>query len=132
MFEPFEFETAFVRGSGVAPAGWEESFPGTFVQSENLLHVSVVLQQGIEGVPADFAMDNMSGVLGGEPVELPDLVVDGRTWRHIRVDVPGSVVDMFAADSGGDALLVLFQNAPGDRSRALEVLTEPILAAFDL
>ncbi len=129
-FEPFSYDSAFVSGSGVAPVGWEPGAEGSFVNSDNLLHLSVILQQAVVGVPADFLVESLSLVLGTEPVELPPVEAGGRSWGHWEAVIPGSVIDAYVVDDDGTTLLVLFQHAPADRDRALEVLTDPILSAF--
>ncbi|MGI9621953.1 MAG: alpha/beta hydrolase [Acidimicrobiales bacterium] len=129
-FEAFDYSAAFVSGTGVAPVGWDQSLPGTFVNSENFLHLSVIVQQAVEDLSSEFLVQNMLGILGEEATTEADEVVGGDTWSHHRIDIPGSIVDMFTRDDGDGALLVLFQHAPSDREAALLALTQPILAAF--
>ena len=129
-FESFSYDSVFVSGSGVAPVGWEPGAEGSFVNSDNLLHLSVILQQAVAGVPAEFLVESLSLVLGTDPVELGPVDVGGVAWGHWEATIPGSIVDMFVLDDDGTTLLVLFQHAPADRGRALDVLTTPILSAF--
>ena len=129
-FEDFSYDGVFASGSGVAPVGWEDAGDGTFVRSDNLLHLSVLLQQAIVGVPPDFLVESLSEILGAAPTQLDDIGAGGRLWSHWESRIPGSMIDIFAVDDDGTTLLVLFQHAPSDRDRALEVLVDPILSAF--
>ena len=70
-FEPFSYDEFLVSGRGVAPVGWEAGSEGSFVQADNLLHLSVLLQQAVDGVPPDFLVASLADILGGDPVELP-------------------------------------------------------------
>ena len=129
-FEDFTYEEFFASGSGVAPVGWEDGGDGTFIRSDNLLHLSVLLQQAIVGVPPDFLVESLADVLGAEPTSLPDVQAGDKTWSHWSSPIPGSIIDIFAVDDDGATLLVLFQHAPADRDAALAALRDPILAAF--
>ena len=129
-FEAFSYEDFFGSGSGVAPVEWEAGGDGTFIRSDNLLHLSVLLQQSVVGVPPDFLVENLSDILGAQPNQLADIEAGGKAWAHWESRIPGSVVDIFAVDDDGTTLFVLFQHAPDDRDRALEVLVDPILSAF--
>ncbi len=128
-FEPFAYDQGVVSGSGVVPVGWEAGSEGAFVLSDNSLHVSVILQQAIEGIPPQLLVSSISGVLGADPIELGPTDTGGRTWSHHEIPIPGSIVDLFITEDGDSTLLVLFQHAPIDRAAALDVLTDPILSA---
>lgn len=129
-FESFSYETVFASGQGVAPVGWEAGGDGTFIRSDNLLHLSVLLQQAVAGIPPDFLVGNLADILGTAPSELPSIDAGGKSWSHWEARIPGSLLDIFAVDDDGTTLLVLFQHAPADRDQALATLVEPILSAF--
>ncbi len=129
-FEPFSVDQAFFSASGVAPVGWESLGDGTFVQGDNALHVSVILQQVVSGLPPSVFVDNVAATLDAEPVELAPVTVGDRTWSHHELVVPSGVIDLFAVDDDGETHLVLFQHAPADRDAALAALSQPILSAI--
>ena len=114
----------------MAPVGWEDGGDGTFIRSDNLLHLSVLLQQAVAGIPPAFLVDNLGDVLGAAPAELPPISAGGKSWGHWEARIPGSVLDIFAVEDGGSTLLVLFQHAPADRDAALAALVTPILSDF--
>ena len=129
-FDSFSYEGTFASGQGVAPVGWEDGGDGTFIRSDNLLHLSVLLQQAVAGIPPAFLVDNLGDVLGAAPAELPPISAGGKSWGHWEARIPGSVLDIFAVEDGGSTLLVLFQHAPADRDAALAALVTPILSDF--
>ncbi len=129
-FEPFSIDLVFFSASGVAPVGWRNLGDGSFVLGDNVLHVSVILQQVVEGLPPDLFVDNIGATLGAEPVELDPVTVAGRTWDHLELGIPGGVIDVFTLEEDDLTHLALFQHAPDDRAAALEALTEPILTAL--
>lgn len=129
-FEDFSYEDVFASGQGVAPVGWEAGGDGTFIRSDNLLHLSVLLQQAVAGIPPDFLVGNLADILGAAPTELAPIDAGGKSWSHWEARIPGSVLDIFAVEDDGATLLVLFQHAPADRDEALAALVAPILSAF--
>lgn len=129
-FEEFSYDDVFASGRGVAPVGWEAGGDGTFIRSDNLLHLSVLLQQAVAGMPPDFLVGSLGDILGAAPSELPSVEAGGKSWSHWEARIPGSLLDIFATDDDGTTLLVLFQHAPADRDQALDVLVDPILSAF--
>ena len=129
-FEPFQYETALFSATGVAPTGWDSGGDGTFVEADSALHVSVILQQAVEGEIGDLLVQNVSSFLGFDPVELDVIEAGGSRWRHLEAPTPGSVIDMFVAERDGATLFVLLQHAPADRDAALDALRAPLLEAM--
>lgn len=129
-FEPFEYDAGFYSASGVAPVGWESDDAGTFVQGDNSLHVSVIVQQVVAGDVGDLLADTLGDVLGVDPVEGDTREVGGTTFRQFEADTPGSIIDMFIGARDGETLLLLLQHAPADHDAALEALVAPLLEAL--
>ncbi|MFV2039391.1 MAG: alpha/beta fold hydrolase [Acidimicrobiales bacterium] len=129
-FEPFSYDVGVFSASGLAPVGWDDLGEGAFANTENLLHTSIVLQQGFTNIPADVLLSNVGAFLDTELIQLDDLAAGGRTWSRREGSVPGSILDIFVTMDGNDTFFVLFQNSPADRDAAMAVLLDPILSAI--
>jgi hypothetical protein len=128
-FEPFSYDSGLFSASGVAPVGWDAGPDGSFTRQDNLLASSAVLQQVIDGEVADLLVDQL-GALGDDP-ELEDtFTLDGRVWSRYEIIVPGSIIDIYIAESEGATLFVVLQHPADLRDEAVEALAEPILEAI--
>lgn len=128
-FEPFSYESGIFSASGVAPVGWEAGPDGSFTRQDNLLTSSAVLQQVIDGEVADLLVDQL-GMLGDEPELIDTFTLDSRIWSRYEIAVPGSIIDVYVAESDGTTLFVVLQHPPEVRDAAVDALVEPILTAI--
>lgn len=128
-FEPFSYDSGLFSASGVAPVGWEAGPDGSFTRQDNLLASSAVLQQVIDGEVAELLVDQLA-TLGDEPELIDTFTLEGRVWSRHEIDVPGSIIDIYVAESDGATLFVVLQHPPEVRDDAVEALAEPILEAI--
>lgn len=129
-FEPFSYDAGIVSASGLAPVGWDDFGEGTYANTDNLLHSSVVVQQVFGDIPTQALLSSVEDFLGAELVELDGLDVGGRAWSRREGQAFGSVFDVLIATEDGATFFVLFENSPSDRDRAVAALLDPILSAI--
>ncbi len=128
-FEPFSYDSGLFSATGVIPVGWNAGPDGSFSRQDNLVASSAVLQQVIDGEVADLLVEQLS-LLGDDPELIDTVPVDGRLWSRYEVVVPGSIIDVFVAESDGSTLFVVLQHPPDLRDDAVAALVEPILEAL--
>jgi pimeloyl-ACP methyl ester carboxylesterase len=109
------FTSEILGISGVAPAGWEEEWPGIYVRSA--LGLVLILQQAIPGIGADDYLQLLADQLGLDGVleSVGSRQANDFNWSLYEVEFEGLVLDLAIAESDGTSYLVLLQAIAGER-----------------
>lgn len=128
-FEPFSYDSGLFSARGVAPVGWDAGPDGSFIRQDNLLASSAILQQVVDGEVAEPLVAQL-GAFGDEPELIDTLTIGTRVWSRYELTVPGSIIDVYVAESDGVTLFVVLQHPPALRRAAVAALGVPILEAI--
>lgn len=129
VFVPFEDETLALQG--VAPEGWQNPQPGTFIRAGSELDNTALLMQPIplplEAFPG-FIQQNFS--LETPPEMAAEYTANAQDWQLYTVEVQGMGVDFAVTGDEEGLLMVVLQTAVAERDALYESVFMPVVDAL--
>jgi hypothetical protein len=129
--QPFTNEQMGIRG--LAPAGWSQASPGTYVRGSSALDSTALIQQALP-LSAKILLDLLVAQLGPDetPPGVGERQANGLNWALYNLEVEGVSVDIALAEGDGLALLVMMQSEPDEREALYEAVFLPAVDALAL
>jgi pimeloyl-ACP methyl ester carboxylesterase len=129
---PFTEDIAGTTVTGVAPEGWTELTPGTYMRGDSAVDQTAILQQVVPFVGPDQLVNVFANQfnMAQDPEQTSTRESPLGAWQLYRGDAEGFSVDIAALDIGDSTAVILVISDESERDRLLGELLLPAIDAF--